>query len=69
MKSINHTRNAVRFAVVVFWVVVLGLTYTTFQNSGNAFALGWGTWLFYAVLVIVVLYAGVVYTIKLWSFK
>ncbi|MNB61097.1 hypothetical protein D3C76_236910 [compost metagenome] len=69
MKSINHARNAVRFAIAVFWLVVLGLTYTVFQNSGNAHVLGWGTWLFYAVLVIVVLYAGVVYTIKLWSFK
>lgn len=69
MKSINHARNAVRFAIAVFWLVVLGLTYTVFQNSGNVHVLGWGTWLFYAVLVIVVLYAGVVYTIKLWSFK
>ncbi|MNH65326.1 hypothetical protein D3C73_173340 [compost metagenome] len=69
MKAINHTRNAARFAVVVFWVVILGLAYTAFQNSGNSFSLGWGTWLFYAVVTIVVLYAGVVYTIKLWSFK
>lgn len=69
MKSINHARNAIRFAIVVFWLVVIGLVYTAVANSGNAFALGWGTWLFYAVLVIVVLYAGVVYTAKLWSFK
>lgn len=69
MKSINHARNATRFAIVVFWVVVFGLLFTAFQNLGNAFALGWGTWLFYAVVAIVVFYVGVVYTIKLWSVK
>lgn len=69
MKSINHARNAIRFAIVVFWLVVIGLAYTAFQHSGNAFALSWATWLFYAVLAIVVLYAGVVYTSKLWSIK
>lgn len=69
MNKINHTRNAVRFGIVVFWVLLIGLLYSVFMNSGNMHALSWVTWLFYAVVVIVVLYAGVVLSAKFWNIK
>ncbi|MNO02239.1 hypothetical protein D3C81_2225740 [compost metagenome] len=65
----NHTRNAARFAIVIFWIVVVGLAYTTYSHSGNAFALSWATWLFYAIVAIVVLYVGAVLSNKLWKIK
>jgi hypothetical protein len=67
--AVSHTRNAVRFAITVFWVVVAGLIYTAITNSGNAYALSWATWLFYAAVSIATLYAGAVLSKKLWSIK
>ncbi len=65
----NHKRNAVRFAIVIFWLAWAGLALTAISNSGNARALGWGTWLFYGVAVVVVLYVGAFATKRFWSVK
>ncbi|QTH80435.1 hypothetical protein PA10_00237 [Pseudomonas phage pPa_SNUABM_DT01] len=65
----NHTRNAVRFFIVIFWIIVIGLGYTVISHSGNAYALSWASWLFYAVVTIVVLYIGAVLSFKLWNIK
>lgn len=69
MKELNHTRNAARLIIVVFWLVVVGLAYTAYANLNNAFALSWATWLLYATVTIVLLYAGVVLTSKFWNLK
>lgn len=69
MGRINHTRVATRFAIVVFWAIVVGLAYTTFQNSGNLHALAWGTWLFYTTVSAAIVYLGVIKTINLWNIK
>lgn len=65
----NHTRNIARFFILIFWIGVIGLGYTVFTHSGNAYALSWVTWLFYAVVVIVVLYVGAILTSKFWNVK
>lgn len=65
----NHKRNAVRFAIVIFWVIVVGLIYSAFVNFGNAHVLGWFTWLIYVVITVVVLYAATVFTTKFWNIK
>ncbi len=65
----NHTRNAIRFAIVVFWLVVVGLAFTAFMHLGNAHALSWVTWLFYVVITVVVLYVASVVTYRTWNFK
>lgn len=69
MKRINHLRNAVRFAIVVIWVVAIGLVYTAFENSGNVHSLAWGTWLFYTVVGISVAYLAAIKTVKYWNIK
>ena len=65
----NHKRNAIRLAIAVFWLVVIGLAYTAVVHSNNAYALSWATWLFYAVVTIVVLYIGAVLSRKFWNIK
>lgn len=65
----NHARNAIRFAIVIFWIIVVGLAYTAYSNSGNALALSWATWLLYAVVAVVALYIGAVFSAKLWNAK
>lgn len=69
MKPFNHKRNAVRFAIVIFWVIVFGLGYTAFGHSGNVYALSWATWLLYAVVAVVALYAGAFLSTKFWNIK
>lgn len=69
MKEVNHVRNAARLIIVVFWLVVVGLAYTAYANLTNVFALSWATWLLYATVTIVLLYAGVVLTSKFWNLK
>jgi hypothetical protein len=65
----NHTRNATRFGIVLFWLAVIGLAYSVFMHSGNAHALSWFTWLIYAAVTIVVLYTATVLTAKFWNIK
>lgn len=65
----NHKRNAVRFAIAVFWMLMVGLFFTAASNVSNAHALGWGTWLFYGIAAIVVLYIGAFATKHFWSIK
>jgi hypothetical protein len=65
----NHKRNAVRFAITVFWLVVAGLFFTAASNAGNAFSLSWATWLFYGIAATVVLYIGAFATKHFWSIK
>lgn len=65
----NHARNAIRFGIAIFWLVVLGLAYTAYSNASNAQAIGWATWLFYGIAAIVTTYAGVFATKHLWSYK
>jgi hypothetical protein len=65
----NHKRNAVRFAIAVFWMLMVGLAFTAISNASNARALGWGTWLFYGIAATVTLYVGVIATKQLWSIK
>ena len=65
----NHTRNAIRLVIVVFWLIVIGLAFTAYSNLTNAHALSWASWLLYAVVTIVALYAGAVLTSKFWNLK
>lgn len=65
----NHKRNAVRFAIAVFWLLVAGLIFTAISNSGNARALGWGTWLIYGIASAVAIYIGIFATKHFWSIK
>lgn len=65
----NHKRNAVRFAIAVFWLLMAGLAFTAISNAGNARSLGWGTWLFYGIAATVTTYAGVFFTKHFWSIK
>ena len=65
----SHTRNAARFGVIIFWLAVVGLAFTAVAHSGNAFSLSWATWLFYAAISAVVLYAGFFVSKRLWSIK
>jgi hypothetical protein len=66
---VNHKRNAVRFAIAVFWLLVVGLAFTAFSNAGNALALGWGTWLLYGIAATMTLYGGFFATKHFWSIK
>ena len=45
----NHTRNAIRLCIAIFWLVMLGLAFTAISNASNAHAIGWATWLFYGI--------------------
>ena len=65
----SHTRNAIRFCIAIFWLVMLGLAFTAISNASNAHAIGWATWLFYGIPAIVTTYAGVFATKHLWSYK
>lgn len=65
----NHTRNAIRFGIAIFWLVVLGLAYTAYNNASNAHAIGWATWLVYGIAATVTTYAGVFATKHFWSYK
>ena len=65
----SHKRNAARFAAAIFWAAVGGLAYTAVANSGNSLALYWATWLLYAAIAVVVVYAGFYTTKHLWSIK
>lgn len=69
MKPVNHARNGIRLVIVFFWLLVIGGAYSAVVNSGNAFALSWVTWLFYAAVVIAVLYTAIVFTFRLWNIK
>ena len=62
----NHKRNAVRFAIAVFWLLMVGLAFTAISNAGNARALGWGAWLSYGIAATVVLYVGTFATKHFW---
>lgn len=65
----NHARNAVRFCIVVFWLIVIGVALTAVSNVGNAHAIGWPTYLFYAIAATVTTYVGVFASKNLWSLK
>jgi hypothetical protein len=65
----NHKRNAVRFSITVFWLLMVGLAFTAISNAGNAHALGWGTWLFYGIAATLALYVGTFATKHFWSIK
>lgn len=65
----NHKRNAVRFAITVFWLLVAGLAFTAISNGSNARALSWASWLFYGGASVVALYAGIFATKHFWSIK
>jgi hypothetical protein len=67
MKPVNHVRNATRLVIVFFWLFVVGVVYSVIMNSGNAWALSWITWLFYAAVSVAVLYTAIVFTFRLWK--
>lgn len=69
MSEVKHTRNAIRFAIVLFWSVMAGLAFTAISNASNAHAIGWATWLFYAALATFVSYVGFFATKHFWSYK
>lgn len=62
-------RNAIRLAIIIFWMLVVGLSITAISNYTNATALGWATWLFYGVVTIVTMYFGIFATKYFWSYK
>ena len=35
----NHMRNAIRLAIIIFWMLVVGLSITAISNYTNATAL------------------------------
>lgn len=65
----NHARNAIRFCIVIFWLVMLGLAFTAISNASNAHAIGWATWLLYGIAATVTTYVGVFATKHFWSYK
>jgi hypothetical protein len=64
----NHFQNFVRFSVVIFWLIVIGVGYTMISNF-NMLQLGWSTHLFYFTITVMVLYAGFFVSKYLWSLK
>lgn len=63
----NHTRNAIRFAVVVFWLVILGMALGLDKMGTNLLSLGYPTLLFYGVVATVIVYGGAVISKRLWN--
>lgn len=64
----NHFQNFVRFSIVIFWLIVIGVGYTMLSNF-NMLQLGWSTHLFYFTFTVMVLYAGFFVSKYLWSLK
>jgi hypothetical protein len=65
----NPTQVAVRFAITLFWLVVIGLGFEVSKVFYNLHALGWQTWLIYGAFAAAAFYAGIALTIKLWNLK
>jgi len=65
----SHTRNAIRFCIAIFWLVMLGLAFTAISNASNGHAIGWAAWLFYGIAATVTTYVGVFATKHFWSYK
>ena len=65
----SHIRNAIRFCIVIFWMVMLGLAFTAINNASNAHSIGWATWLLYGIAVTVTTYVGAFATKHFWSYK
>jgi hypothetical protein len=65
----NHMRNAIRLAIIVSWMIAIGLVFTAISNANNAHAIGWATWIFYGVVTIVTIYFGIFATKYFWSYK
>ena len=65
----SHTRNAIRFCIAIFWLVMLGHAFTAISNASNALAIELATWLYYGIAATVTTYVGVFATTHLWSYK
>ena len=65
----NHLQIAARFAVIVFWLMTVGVLYTLVTGCANCWAVGWFGAMLYGSVLIAVLYGAVVATPKLWSLK
>ncbi len=65
----NHKQNAIRFAVVVGWLIYFGILASTAVNIATAVTLGWPTLLLYGTVATVVTYAGIFSTKYFWKLK
>lgn len=65
----NHKQNAIRFAVVVFWLIYFGILASAAVNLANAITLGWPTLLLYGTVITVVTYANIFSTKYFWNLK
>jgi TRAP-type C4-dicarboxylate transport system permease small subunit len=65
----NPKQIAVRFAILIFWMFVIGMGVEVSKVFDNLHALGWQTWLIYGAIAVAGLYAGIAFTIKLWNSK
>lgn len=58
-----------RFWIIVYWSVVIGIIYSIITNSGNVFALGWPTLFLSIITGISAFYVGYQITKNLWRIK
>ena len=65
----KHLKIGIRFAIIVFWIMTVGVLYNLVTGCANCWAVGWFGAVLYGAVLIVVLYGAAVATPKLWSLK
>lgn len=65
----NHKKNITRFLIIIFWMVIIGVAYTSINISSNAGAIGFYTWLLYGIALSAIIYLGIFLTQTYWNCK
>lgn len=62
-------RFLARFAIIVIWLICIGILVSVFTNITNVVTLGWPSLLFYAVLLVAVAFGVAGISKHLWKIK